>query len=226
MSAGSPSRSAPRRNVARSGSSACQITVGASIASAIVGPVTSSHETSGTRNVAPTAARRAFDPVGSAQPSESATNAGPSASAARMSVPMFPGSWTRHSASPTGASVPRGRSAWRKTPITRDGCGRVEIPAISGPSTSVAPGRRSSSTVRDASTSASTGSRPASRAATTRSSPSAANRPSRCRLPADSSWRTSLSRGLVAAVTTPAIASGSRDRRAARAFASRRPADL
>ena len=67
-------------------------------------------------------ARRAFGDVGSAQPGDSATNAGPRASAVRMSVPTFPGSATRQSARPPRSSVPTGRSSRRKTAIT---AGRV-----------------------------------------------------------------------------------------------------
>ena len=50
-------------------------------------------------------------PVGSAEPVERATPA-PNASAERSSVPTFPGSATRQSASVTGR-VPRGRSSRR-----------------------------------------------------------------------------------------------------------------
>ena len=52
---------------------------------------------SGTRKMAPADARSAFEPSGSAQPSESAT-AAPNASAARSSVPTLPGSPMRQSA--------------------------------------------------------------------------------------------------------------------------------
>ncbi len=93
---------------------------------------------------------------------------------------------------PAAARRPAGRPR-RKTPITRGGCGSVEMPAS-----------RSGSTDSPA-TSRSTGSIPAPSAASTRSSPSQTNRPSfvRCRLL--SSRRTSLSRGLAAEVITAAL---------------------
>ena len=89
---------------------------------------------SGTRKSEPIDARTAFGPVGSAQPSDSATPA-PNASAARSSVPTFPGSATCQSASVTGR-VPRGRSSRRKTATTRGGCASVETSASSAGSTS------------------------------------------------------------------------------------------
>ena len=70
-------------------------------------PSPSAKPPNGTRKTAPAEARSAFGPVGSAQPAERRTKAGPSASAARRSVPTFPGSETRQSASPTGSQVPR-----------------------------------------------------------------------------------------------------------------------
>ena len=62
----------------------------------------------GTRKIAPIEARNAFGDVGSAHPGESATNAGPSASAVRTSVPTLPGSPTCQRASPVGASSSSG----------------------------------------------------------------------------------------------------------------------
>ena len=101
-------------------------------------PAASSNRPSGTRKIAPGRARAAPSaPVGSAQPSESATEA-PNASAVRISVPTFPGSATCQSASATGRCSHAGRSARRKTPITRGGCASVETPASSSGSTSLA----------------------------------------------------------------------------------------
>ena len=72
---------------------------------------------SGTRKIAPDDALSALGPVGSAQPEDSAMNAGPSPSAARTSVPMLPGSAALPEASPTGGGVrvsSRGRSSRRR----------------------------------------------------------------------------------------------------------------
>ena len=87
--------------------------------------------------------------VGAAR--ERRTNAGPSASAARTSVPTFPGSETRQSASPTGASSSRGRSARRKTATDPGRVRQGREPAITSGATSSAPGSRSSSAGRSAS---------------------------------------------------------------------------
>src|SRR5439155_5517682 len=141
----------------------------------------SSNRISETRKSAPIDARTAFGPVGSAQPSESATNAGPSASAVRISAPTLPGSPTRQSASPTGGGSASRRSSRRKTPMTRGGWPSVETSASN------------SGTTFSPATSSSTGSTPAARAASTRSSPSQTNRPSLSRCRADASRRTSLS---------------------------------
>ena len=74
-------------------------------------PGASSNASSGTRKIAPADARSAFEPSGSAQPSEIAT-AAPKASAARSSVPTLPGSETRQSASVVSRGS-RGRAAVR-----------------------------------------------------------------------------------------------------------------
>ena len=89
----------------------------------------SSNPHNGTRKTEPIDARTAFGPVGSAQPSDSATPA-PKASAARSSVPTLPGSPTCHSASVSGR-MPRGRSSRRKTATTRGGCASVDTSASS-----------------------------------------------------------------------------------------------
>ena len=74
-------------------------------------PGASSNPTSGTRKSAPAEARSARGEVGSAQPSDSATEA-PNAPAVRTTAPTFPGSATRHSATPSNRLLP-GRSARR-----------------------------------------------------------------------------------------------------------------
>ena len=83
-------------------------------------PGASSNASSGTRKIAPAEARSAFEPSGSAQPSESAT-AAPNASAARSSVPMFPGSETRQSASVASTRLARQRGG----PEDADDAGRM-----------------------------------------------------------------------------------------------------
>jgi hypothetical protein len=145
-------------------------------------PGDSSNPLDGTRKSEPIEARTAFEPLGSAQPSDSATPA-PNASAARSSVPTLPGSPTCQSASVTGRT-PRGRSRRRKTATTRGGCESVDTPASSSAATS------------SPATSTSTGSSPAARPASTRSSPSTANSPSLSRQRRSWSLRTSLSRSL------------------------------
>src|ERR671931_670882 len=104
------------------------------------------------------------------------------AAAARIGAPPFRGPAPRHRESATGRGSYAGRSARRKTAISRAGCGSVETSASN-----------SAETVSPA-TSSSTGSNPASRPAATRSSPSATNRPSFSRCRADASFRTNLSR--------------------------------
>ena len=75
-------------------------------------PGTTANGTSGTRQIDPAEARSALGPVGSAQPSDSAT-AAPNASAVRISVPTLPGSARRQSASVTGRASAAGRSSRR-----------------------------------------------------------------------------------------------------------------
>ena len=103
----------PARSSSRSGRPPCA-------ASAIHGFGASSSASSGTRKIAPTDARSAFAPSGSAQPAESAT-AAPKASAARSRVPTLPGSATRQSPSVVFRS-PRGRSG---LPVDADRARRV-----------------------------------------------------------------------------------------------------
>src|SRR5581483_10390210 len=144
----------PERSTAASGSPPLAT-------SAIRRPGGSSKSLTGTRKTEPIEARSALGPVRSAQPAESATPA-PNPSAARSSVPTFPGSATCQRASVAGRT-PRGRSSRRNTAITRGGCASDDTSASSACST-VSPA-----------TSSSTGSMPA---ASTRSSPSTTKRPS------------------------------------------------
>ena len=155
--------------------------------SATLVPGASSNASSGTRKMAPADARKAFEPSGSAQPSESAI-AAPNASAARSSVPTLPGSETRQSASVVSRDS-RGRAAVRKTPTTRAGWGSVET-AASNSGSMLSPATRSS-----------IGSIPAAAAASIRSSPSTAKSPSSSRLRfCARSFRTSFSVGFDADV--------------------------
>jgi hypothetical protein len=174
-------RSAPNTKVALPRCSSSLKGVPSCATRAIHGRPASSNETNGTRKSAPIEARSAFGPVGSAQPSDRASNAGPSASAVRISVPTFPGSATCHSARPTSGRSSFGRSARRNTAITRGGCASVETSAS-----------RAGSTLSSA-TSSSNGSMPAESAASTRSSPSTKKSPSLSRQRRSCSLRTSLS---------------------------------
>ena len=113
-SAGSPSRSAPSTNVTRSGARPRQA----------AGPLADERDSrrgrvleasSGTRKIAPVEPRSAFGAVGIGASLTTERRTRPSASAARISVPTFPGRPTCQSASPTGAGSPWRESSRRKT---------------------------------------------------------------------------------------------------------------
>ena len=109
---------------------------------------------SGTRQIEPAQARSAFGDVGSAHWSDRHT-AAPNASAVRISVPTFPGSASRQSASVAGRSAHPGRSSRRNTPITRGGCGAVATSASNRASTSSPAPSRSTGAAVAASTASS-----------------------------------------------------------------------
>ena len=126
---GSPSRSAPTRKVV----SPRQVDLAERLAAA---RDERDPPARAARRTAATARARSSPPThaapsarsGRRSPSESAT-AAPKASAVRISVPTFPGSAMRQSASATGRGSGGGRSSRRKTPTTRGGCATVETSA-------------------------------------------------------------------------------------------------
>ena len=198
-SSGRPSRSAPSRNVdlaaqvdlaraarrrARRARPACR--------------ALAANGTSGTRQIDPAEARSAFGPVGSAQPSDSAT-AAPNASAVRISVPTFPGSATRQSASVAGRGSAGRQVVAAVDADTRGGCAAVETSASSA--------ARRSRPRRAA--------RPARRwPPSTRSSPSQTKSPSLSRQRRSCSLRTSFSFSLSREVIKPALLPGYRSQSA------------
>ena len=159
-------------------------------------------------------ARTARGESGSAQPSASATCAGPKPCALRSSVPRLPGSDTPWRLQPDRRSpaIPRRAAGgrWRAARRRRGSCARATTAPPSPRSCSAAPcvpAAASSSAMRSlprsSSTNASTGAMPAARAARSASSPSSTKRPVRLRSLASPSARAALTWLLARLVITP-----------------------
>ena len=160
-------------------------------------------------------ARTARGESGSAQPSASATCAGPKPWALRSSVPRLPGSATPCSCSPTCAS---GESARERREVVgaehADGAARVRerrerLHDLARAALHLrCPAAMSSSAMRSlprsSSTKASTGAMPAASAARSASSPSSTKSPVRLRSLASPSARAALTRPLARLVIMPA----------------------